>query len=95
VKKNSRDRHQGRYRGALAAPDSRAMHPRPECQGKRRWGDSARRQPVMAAFVRVLRDEAFSPIARRALVAAALEAHISPASAAGAINSRLTESSSP
>jgi hypothetical protein len=38
--------------------------------------DSAKRQAAMEACLRVLRGEAFSPIARRAFVAAALEAHI-------------------
>jgi hypothetical protein len=38
--------------------------------------DTAKRQAAMEACLRVLRGEAFSPIARRAFVAAALEAHI-------------------
>lgn len=39
-------------------------------------GDSPKRQAAMEACLRVLRGEAFSPIARRAFVAAALEAHV-------------------
>jgi hypothetical protein len=39
-------------------------------------GDTAKRQAAMEACLRMLRGEAFSPIARRAFVAAALEAHI-------------------
>ena len=39
-------------------------------------GDSAKRQAAMEACLRVLSGEAFSPIARRAFVSAALEAHI-------------------
>jgi hypothetical protein len=44
----------------------------------REWpsGDSVRRQAAMDACLRVLKGEAFSPIARGAFVAAALEAHI-------------------
>src|SRR6476646_7188446 len=38
--------------------------------------DTAKRQAAMEACLRVLRREAFSPIARRAFVAAALEAHV-------------------
>jgi Protein of unknown function (DUF982) len=38
--------------------------------------DSAKRQAAMDACLRVLRGEALSPIARRAFVAAAMEAHI-------------------
>ena len=38
--------------------------------------DSSKRQVAMEACLLVLRGEAFSPIARRAFVAAALEAHI-------------------
>ena len=38
--------------------------------------DSTKRQAAMEACLRVLRGEAFSPVARGAFVAAALEAHI-------------------
>jgi len=39
-------------------------------------GDSAKHREAMEACLRVLRGEAFSPVARRAFVAAALEAKI-------------------
>jgi hypothetical protein len=44
----------------------------------REWpgGDTARRQVAMNACLRVLRGDASPPIARRAFVTAALEAHI-------------------
>ena len=46
--------------------------------------DSARRRAAMEACLRVLRGEAFSPVARRAFVAAALEAHILASDSVGA-----------
>lgn len=43
----------------------------------RDWpADSVKRQAAMEACLLVLKGEAFSPIARRAFVAAALEAHV-------------------
>lgn len=44
----------------------------------REWpeGNTAKRQAAIQACLRVLRGEAFSPVARRAFVTAALEAHI-------------------